>query len=181
MLAFLYFLTQVFHQYLDLSTFTELDDALLADLANTFTSEVELATNFFETLLVAADAVAVTEDVTLTRLEHCVEHTLQLAAHRLEVHLLVGTGVVARGHHIDHGVVIVLATEWSIDTHVVVVSLDSLVDLGLLHVGDLAQLRNGRLALVLLLKLADLSLNLAQSTYLVERQANDTALLGDSL
>ena len=40
-------LSQVFHQDLDLSAFTELDDTLLANLAYTLTGEVEFASDFF--------------------------------------------------------------------------------------------------------------------------------------
>ena len=40
-------LSQVFHQDLDLSAFTELDDALFTNLAHTLAGEVELAADFF--------------------------------------------------------------------------------------------------------------------------------------
>ena len=42
-------LSQVFHQDLDLSAFTELDDALFTNLAHTLAGEVELAADFLQT------------------------------------------------------------------------------------------------------------------------------------
>ena len=129
----------------------------------------------------ATDAIAVAENLALALFQYSGQHTLQLTCHRLEIHTLVGTAVVAGSHHVNHGIVIVIATKWSVNTHVVIVSLDGLVNLALLHLGNLCQLGNRRLALVLLLELADFGADLAQRTHLVQRQANDTALLSDGL
>ena len=129
----------------------------------------------------ATDAIAVAENLALAFLQYCCQYALELARHRLEVNTLVGTAIITRSHHIYHRIVIVITTEWSIDTHVVVVCLDGLVNLAFLHLGNLCQLCNRRLALVFLLELADFGADLAQCTYLVQRQANDTALLSDSL
>ena len=63
----------------------------------------------------------------------------------------------------------------------VIICLDSLVDFAFFHLCDLSELSNRRFALVLLLKLTDFCTNLTQCTYLVQRQANNTALLGNSL
>ena len=174
-------LSQVLHQDFDLTAITELDDTLFANLANTLTGKVELATDFLQTLLVAAYTIAVAQNLALTVFQYRVENAVKLARHRLEVNTLVGTAVITRSHHVDHRIVIIIATEWSIDTHVVIICLDSLVDFAFFHLCDLSELSNRRFALVLLLKLTDFCTNLTQCTYLVQRQANDTALLGNSL
>ena len=57
----------------------------------------------------ATDAIAVAENLALALFQYSGQHTLQLTCHRLEIHTLVGTAVVARSHHVDHGIVIVIA------------------------------------------------------------------------
>ena len=51
----------------------------------------------------------------------------------------------------------------------------------LVHVGSIAQLAHRGVTLVLLLEFVDFVINLAQRTYLVQRQSDDTALLGNGL
>ena len=117
----------------------------------------------------------------LVAYQHLCLNAIVVKGHRLEVNTPVGTAVITRSHHVDHRIVIIIATEWSIDTHMVIICLDSLVDFAFFHLCDLSELSNRRFALVLLLKLTDFCTNLTQCTYLVQRQANDTALLGNSL
>ena len=150
-------------------------------LAYTITSKIEFASYFLQTLFVASNTIAVAEDLAFTFLENGAENALQLLAHRLEINMLVCSAVIARCHYVNHCIVVIITTEWSINTHVMVVGLDGLVDFGFLHLGNLAQLCYRWLALVFLFELADFGADLAQCTYLVQRQANDTALLSDSL
>ncbi len=70
-------LSQVFHQDFDLTAITELDDTLFANLANTLTGKVELATDFLQTLLVATDTIAVAQNLALTVFQYGVENAVQ--------------------------------------------------------------------------------------------------------
>ena len=128
-----------------------------------------------------SNTIAVAEDLAFTLLENSAENALQLLAHRLEINMLVCSAVIARCHYVNHCIVVIITTEWSINTHVMVVGLDGLVDFGFLHLGNLAQFSYRWLALVLLFELADFCLDLTQSSNLVEGKANNTALLSDSL
>ena len=77
------------------------------------------------------------------------------------VYLLVGTTVVATGHHVEHTVVFTVL-ERGIDTHVVTVGLHALTDLILIEGGHLCQLRYRRVTLMLLLELIDFVIDLVQ-------------------
>ena len=59
-------LSQVLHQNLDLSTIAKLDDTLLSDLAYTLAGEIELASDFFQTLLMTTNTIAVAENFAFT-------------------------------------------------------------------------------------------------------------------
>ena len=72
-------LSQVLHQDFDLTAITELDDTLFANLANTLTGKVELATDFLQTLLVATDTIAVAQNLALTVFQYRVENAVTLA------------------------------------------------------------------------------------------------------
>ena len=63
----------------------------------------------------------------------------------------------------------------------VTIGLGGLLNLRLLNLCELSKLSNRRTTLVHLLELIDLLVNLAECTTLIERQAYDTALLGNGL
>ena len=69
-------LSQVLHQDFDLTAITELDNTLFANLANTLTGKVELATDFLQTLLVATDTIAVAQNLALTVFQYRIERPI---------------------------------------------------------------------------------------------------------
>ena len=103
----------------------------------------------------ATDTKALTHDGDLTFLQHVAQHGVELLGHALVVDLLVGTTVLARSQDISHRVVVVLL-EWCVDTHVMVVGLDGLVNLRLIDIRQRRELLHGRTALILLLELGNL-------------------------
>ena len=68
-------LPKVFHQDFDLSAVAQLDDTLLSDLAYTLTSKIEFASYFFQTLLVATNAIAVAKDFAFTLFQNGAKHS----------------------------------------------------------------------------------------------------------
>ncbi len=175
-------LSQVFHQDFDLTAITELDDTLLANLAYTLTGEVELASDFLQTLLVATDTIAVAQNLALTVLQYRVADTrwsslaIDSKSTPLSVRLsspeAITSTIALSSSSLPNGASILMW--WLSALMVWSILLSSILVI-------CSQLSNRRLALVLLLELADFCADLAQCTYLVQRQANDTALLSDSL
>ena len=158
----------------------ELCNTLLTDLAHAFTGKTHLGTNLLKTTLLTSDTEALTYDLQFTVLQDTAQHILKVRGERFVIHMLVSTCIVARAEHVCHRVVIVL-TEGSIDTHVMAVSLSSLLYLSLIDLCEFCQLCDRGTALMKLLKTVDLLINLAQGSTLVQRQTHDAALLCDSL
>ena len=96
------------------------------------------------------------------------------------VHLTVCTTVIARGHHIEHAIILTIL-ERCINRHMVTIGLHGLTNLLLIDICHFCQLADRRMTLILLLKLVDFVVNLIQRTYLVQRQTDNTALLSNSL
>ena len=158
----------------------ELCNTLLTDLAHAFTGKTHLSTNLFKTTLLASDTEALTYDLQFAVLQYTAEHILKVRGKRFIIHLLVSTCIVTRTEHISHRVVIVLS-KGGVDTHVMAVSLSSLLYLSLIDLCEFCQLCDRGTALMKLLETVDLLINLAQGSTLVQRQTHDAALLCDSL
>ena len=134
-------LTEIFHQNLGVATVAQLGDALFSDLAHTFTGETELVTNLFETFLVATNAETLANDCYLAVFQHLVEHRVEFLIHLLMVYLLVGAGVIAAWHDIEHAVVLTVLKR-SIDAHMVTICHEALSDLLLVNLGSVSKLRH---------------------------------------
>ena len=158
----------------------EFCNALLTDLAYAFTGKTHLGTNLLKTTLLTSDTEALTYDLQFTVLQDTAQHILKVRGERFVIHMLVSTCIVTRTEHISHRVVIVLS-KGGVDTHVMAVSLSSLLYLSLIDLCEFCQLCDRGTALMKLLKTVDLLINLAQGSTLVQRQTHDAALLCDSL
>jgi hypothetical protein len=94
-------LSQVLHQDFDLTAITELDDTLFANLANTLTGKVELATDFLQTLLVAAYTIAVAQNLALTVFQYRVENAVKLAQITKMEESKIDQTIKADNHHMS--------------------------------------------------------------------------------
>ena len=163
-----------------MTTVVEFGNTLLADLAHALTGKTHLGTDLLKATLLATDSETFTHDLQFAVLQYTAEHVLKVGGEGFVVHLLICAGVVARTEHIGHRVVVVLS-EGGIDTHVMAVGLGGLLYLSLIDLREFCQLSNRGAALMNLLEAVDLLIDLAQGTTLVQRQAHDATLLGNSL
>ena len=123
-------------------------------------------------------ALADNDDFTL--FQYFRQDGFQFLRHGFVIHLTVGTTVIAAGHDIQHTVVLTIL-ERSINTYMMSVGCQTLTDLVFVQLCSFSQLAHRRVALVFLFEAVDFVVDFVQTTYLIERQTNDTTLLSNSL
>ena len=154
-------------------------DGFLLDLTDALTGEVVFLADLLKGEFRLVDAIGGLDDVAFTFIEYA-QGLLDLRLQRLFNEGHVGCGRVVVGQDVEQTTVLI-AGERSIYGYMSSADVHGLVDLILRQINVVGNLIHRRPTLVFLLELVDLPIDLIDGTDLIERQSDDTALLGNGL